>query len=99
MFYYLDPTMILLIPAILFTLYAQMKVSRAYGTYLKVRNKKGITGKEAARIILDANGCQHVPVEVTQGKLSDHYDPKEYTEIVSGCEQSSNNCFRCNSRP
>ena len=77
MFYYFDPTMILLIPAILFTLYAQMKVSRAYNTYLKVRNKKGISGSQAARIILDANGCQHVPVEVTQGKLSDHYDPKK----------------------
>jgi Zn-dependent membrane protease YugP len=77
MFYYLDPTMILLIPAIIFTFYAQTKVSRAYNTYLKVRNKKGVTGKEAARRILDANGCQHVPIEVTQGKLSDHYDPKK----------------------
>lgn len=77
MFYYLDPTMILLIPAILFTIYAQTKVSRAYSTYLKVRNKKGITGKEAARTILDANGYQHIPVEVTPGKLSDHYDPRK----------------------
>lgn len=77
MFYYFDPTMILLIPAILFTAYAQAKVSRAYSTYLKVGNKKGITGQEAARRILDANGCEHVPVEVTQGKLSDHYDPRK----------------------
>ena len=74
--YYFDPTMLLLIPAIIFTFYAQIKVSNAYGTYLRVRNKKGVTGAEAARRILDANGYGHIPVEITPGKLSDHYDPK-----------------------
>jgi Zn-dependent membrane protease YugP len=77
MFTYYDPTIILLIPAVIFTFYAQAKVSRAYSTYLKVRNRKGISGAEAARIILDANGCQHVPVQITNGKLSDHYDPRK----------------------
>lgn len=75
--YYFDPTMILLIPAILFTFYAQVKVSGAYSTYLRVRNKNGITGAQAARKILDANGYGHIPIEITQGKLSDHYDPRK----------------------
>jgi len=75
--YYFDPTMILLIPAIIFTFYAQVKVSGAYSTYLRVRNKKGITGAQAARKILDANGYGHIPIEITPGKLSDHYDPRK----------------------
>ena len=77
MFYYFDPTMIILIPAIIFTMYAQAKVSSAYGNYAKVRNKKGITGAQAARMILDRNGLSSVPIEITNGKLSDHYDPRK----------------------
>ncbi len=75
--YYFDPTIILLIPAIIFTFYAQVKVSGAYSTYLRVRNKKGITGAQAARKILDANGYGHIPIEITPGQLSDHYDPRK----------------------
>ncbi|NLD19332.1 MAG: zinc metallopeptidase [Clostridiales bacterium] len=71
-----DPTIFLLIPAILFTLYAQSKVKRAYGKYARVRNKRGITGREAARRILDANNMKHVPIEIVPGNLTDHYDPK-----------------------
>ena len=75
-YYYYDPTYIILIPAIIFTMYAQMKVSSAYGRYQKVRNRRGITGAQAARIILDQNGLSDVPIEIVAGKLSDHYDPR-----------------------
>lgn len=77
MFNYFDPTIVLLLPAIIFTAWAQSKVTRAYGSYLKVRNRNGITGSQAARMILDANGLTGVPIEITQGKLSDHYDPRK----------------------
>ena len=70
-----DPTMIILIPAIVFALYAQAKVSRAYSRYSRVPNSTGMTGRQAARRILDANGLGHVPIEMVAGKLSDHYDP------------------------
>jgi len=72
-----DPTMILLIPAIVFTLYAQSKVNRAYNAFSKVQNRRNMTGAQAARRILDANGLQNVGMEMTQGKLSDHYDPRD----------------------
>lgn len=71
-----DPTIIILIPAVIFTMYAQAKVKGAYNKYSRIRNRRGITGREAARRILDANGLSHVPVEMTPGVLSDHYDPK-----------------------
>jgi Predicted Zn-dependent protease len=72
-----DPTIIILVPAILFTFYAQSKVNSAYSKYATVRNRKGITGAEAARRILDSNGLQDVRVEMIQGRLSDHYDPRK----------------------
>lgn len=72
-----DPTIVILIPAILFALYAQSKVRSAYGKYLKVSNRKGITGRQAARMILDANGLGYVPIEMVPGTLTDHYDPRK----------------------
>ena len=71
-----DPTVILLIPAILLTLYAQGKVTRAYRVFSGVANRRGITGAQAARRILDANGLSNVRIEMTGGTLTDHYDPK-----------------------
>ena len=76
-FGYFDPTIIILIPAILFTLYAQSRGKSAYNRYAGVRNRRGITGAEAARRILDFNGLQDVPIEVTNRRLSDHYDPRK----------------------
>lgn len=75
-FGYFDPTIIVLIPAIIFTMYAQGKVTSAYSKYQRVPGRKGITGYQAARMILDNNGMRHVPIELTAGTLSDHYDPK-----------------------
>ena len=74
---YFDPTIIVLIPAIIFTLYAQSKVKSAYSKYLRVPVRRGITGYQAARMILDKNGMSHVPIEITPGTLSDHYDPSK----------------------
>ena len=73
----IDPTIIILIPAIIFTFYAQSKVNSAYNKYATVRNRRGITGAEAARRILDSNGLHDIPIEVTNRKLSDHYDPRK----------------------
>ncbi|QOX62477.1 zinc metallopeptidase [Anoxybacterium hadale] len=70
-----DPTIIILIPAIIFTMYAQSKVNSAYNKYATVRNRKGMTGAQAARRILDSNGLQDVPIEVTNQRLGDHYHP------------------------
>lgn len=73
MFY--DPTFILLIPALLLGVWAQFKVRSAYNRYLKVYSSSGLTGKEVARNILNANGLYDVDVEEAEGFLSDHYDP------------------------
>lgn len=55
---------------------AQLRVQQAYNRYKQIPNAKHISGKDAARMILDANGLQNVPVVVSKGgSLSDHYDP------------------------
>ncbi len=73
---YYDRTMLILIPAILLTLYAQYKVNSTTNRFFNVRSDRGYTGEEVARRILDSNGLHNVRVEMVRGKLSDHYDPR-----------------------
>lgn len=74
--YPFDGSFIILIPAILFALYAQNKVKSTFAKFLRVAAKKGYSGREVARAILDQHHLQNVPVEMAQGYLSDHYDPR-----------------------
>ena len=55
---------------------AQGYIKSSYSKYAKVLTKKGLTGKETARLILDKNSLKKVKVECVSGYLSDHYDPK-----------------------
>ena len=75
-YYRFDPTFIILIPAILFTIYAQFKVSSTTSRFLKVKTQRGFTGEQVARRILEANGLYKVRIEMVRGHLSDHYDPR-----------------------
>src|SRR5438093_11969058 len=70
-----DPTMILLIPAIILAAYAQAKVQSTYAKFSEVPSASNRTGREIAQAILAANGISGVAVEPGQGVLSDHYDP------------------------
>jgi Zn-dependent membrane protease YugP len=62
-------------PALIFMIYAQIKVKSTYSKYSKVYNQRGITGAQAAAQVLKARGMADVPVEIVEGKLTDHYDP------------------------
>ncbi len=73
--FYWDSTMLLLIPALILTIYAQQKVKSTYAKYNKIRSRRGLTGSEVAQHILQVNGLGNIPIEETQGRLSDHYDP------------------------
>ncbi len=76
-------TYVLLIPAMIFAFYAQFKVKSNFNKYLKVNGRKGLTGAQVARRILDHNGLSDVPVLMTPGQLSDHYDPRKRTVNLS----------------
>lgn len=74
--FYFDPTMIILLPAVLFTAYAQFMVSTTTSKYFNVNSHSGLTGEQVARKILDANGLYNVQIEMVRGRLSDHFDPR-----------------------
>jgi len=76
-FYGWDPTYVLVLFAFILTLIASYGVKATFARYDKVKSTRGITGMEAARRILDANGLQHIRIERVAGNLSDHYSPKE----------------------
>lgn len=86
---YYDSTMLLLIPAMILAMWAQVRVKSTFNKFLQVANQRGYTGADVARQILNANGLSHVPVEQVAGSLSDHYDPRDTTvrlspEVFSG---------------
>ena len=72
-----DSTFLLLIPVVIFALYAQNKVKSTYRKYLRVPSRRGMTGAQASRQLLDAAGLQSVAIEEVQGSLTDHYDPRK----------------------
>lgn len=74
--YYIDPTYLILIPAILISAWAQFKVSSTFNKYSTVRSINGYTGAQVARILLNDAGLQEVEIQQVPGKLSDHYDPR-----------------------
>ncbi len=76
-------SMIVLIPAIILTFYAQFKVKSAYARYSGIRNSKNISGSEVARIILENNGMGNMPINLIQGNLTDNYNPKNKTLNLS----------------
>lgn len=77
MFYpFFDPTMVLLIPAVILAIWAQSRVRSTYRKYSQIRSASGITGAVAARRILDMKGLNDVEVIPVAGELSDHYDPR-----------------------
>lgn len=89
-FYYI----VLVLPAILLSLYAQYKVHSTFNKYLNVTNWRGLTGAQVARKILDEEGLYDVEIEETYGHLTDHYDPKTKTvrlssEVYHGTSLSS----------
>lgn len=66
----------LMILAMLFAGWAQINVKTTFSKYSRVSNAAGMTGFDAARKILDANGLYNIRIEQVAGELTDHYDPK-----------------------
>ena len=101
MYYYYDYSWIVLIPAMIFTFICQARINSAYRTYSQVRNSKGITGAEAARIMMDANGLRGIPINVLNGgnSLTNFYDPKtkslSLSQEVYGSASVSSICIAC----
>ena len=67
---------VLVLPAVIFALWASSNVNGVYEKYAKLPCRNGLTGAQAARRVLDQNGLADIPIECIEGNLTDHYDPK-----------------------
>ena len=67
---------VLIIPAMLFALLAQVKVSSTFNRYSAQRTHTGMTGAQAAEAVLRACGVDGVRIERVAGNLTDHFDPR-----------------------
>lgn len=70
-----DNSFIILLPALVIAFFAQLKVKSTFNKYNNYSNKKGYTGIQVARMLLDEEGLYDVPIEIVGGSLTDHYDP------------------------
>ena len=82
-FYYDTIYWILLIPVLILSVYAQIKVSSSFGRYSQIRNRRGVTGAQAAYEVLRAHGVHDVGIQPCRGNLTDHYDPRDNTIYLS----------------
>lgn len=84
-YYYL----ILVVPALLISIFAQFKVKSTFSKYAKKMSDKNITGTQAAAYLLKVNGIADVKLGRIKGDLTDHYDPTDKTLRLSDSTYNS----------
>ena len=77
MFYYYDPTYILVLIGVIITLIASSNVNGTFSRYSKIQSTCGMTGADVALRILHAAGIYDVQIARVSGSLTDHYDPSK----------------------
>lgn len=87
---YYDPTFLLLIPALLFSMWAQFKIRSTFSKYSEIGARRGVTAEQVSRTLLDRFGLQNVRVERIAGELTDHYDPQNKVLRLSDSTTGSN---------
>lgn len=83
--FFIDPLyLIIALPGILLTLWAQFRIKGAYNQWSRVRNSRDLNGEQVAEILIRQNGLQgRVGIAGSSGQLSDHYDPRNQTLFLS----------------
>lgn len=83
---------VLVLPAIIFSIIASARVNSTFERYSRKISMRGMTGAEAARRVLASNGVTGVGIERTRGHLTDHYDPRNNTIYLSDSVYDSTSC-------
>ena len=76
LYYWFDPTIIILLPGILIAVWASINVNTTFNRYNTVLSRNRLTGAQVAERVLHHHGIYNVRIERVAGNLSDHYDPK-----------------------
>ncbi len=86
-YFYDDPfslaMYVLGIVLVIVSIVVQAHVTSSFNKYSKVLSYRGITGAQAAQMVLDKNGVVGCKVQHVNGKLTDHYDPRTNTISLS----------------
>ncbi|MBQ7415498.1 MAG: zinc metallopeptidase [Oscillospiraceae bacterium] len=93
MYYYygFDMTyLILVLPCVIFSLWASARVNSTFKKYSNQLSQRRITGADAARRVLSANGVHGVRIDRVSGNLTDHYDPK--TNVIRLSDSVYDSC-------
>lgn len=81
--FFFDPTMMLLIPALILASWAQIKVKTTFAQYNRVGSRRSVSASQVAKVLLDRFGLSQVPVQSIGGNLTDHYDPRDKSLSLS----------------
>ena len=73
----------MLIPILILSVAAQIQVNGNFRRYSAVRNRRGLTGAQAAEAVLRTHGVTDVAIRPVRGSLTDHYDPRDNTIYLS----------------
>ncbi|HOH28439.1 MAG: putative neutral zinc metallopeptidase [Candidatus Hydrogenedentes bacterium ADurb.Bin101] len=82
--FFFHPADLLMIPAMIIAVWAQIRVKSAYQKYAAIQTRSGMTGAQVAQHILQNANVSNVPIEVTPGEMTDHYDPVKKVLRLSG---------------
>jgi uncharacterized protein len=85
--FFMGPSILILVPALILALYAQYRVRSTYSRYARVRTGNGLSASQVAKRILEGAGINDVSIGETKAKLSDHYDPR--TRVLRLSDPSS----------
>ena len=93
--------LVLVVPCVILALWAQHNVNATFTKYSSVYSRRGITGAQAAQMVLLQNDITNVRIEEISGKLTDHYEPRAMkpamrSNMPRGIRQSA--CVRLLSR-
>ena len=81
--YGIDPTIIIVIPALLLSMWAQAKVKSTFAEYSRIQARGNVTADSVARNLLTLYGLGNMPINHVSGTLTDHYDPTKKTLNLS----------------
>ena len=86
----LDPTIIIVIPALILSMWAQARVQSTFNQYSRISARGNVTAYSVAKMLLTLYGMGNMPVNHVSGELTDHYDPRSRTLTLSDSVYGSN---------
>ena len=73
--FYFDRTYFLVLIGLVISMMVHVNITSKFNKYSKIRSKRGMTGAEAAQMVLDYNNYRDISIKRIPGSLSDYFNP------------------------